>query len=268
MNLADLAKQGKEVRINCPYCINRVGSYDKKGHMYINTETGAFFCHRCKANGYDLNLKIKKNDLVSVIKEEAEPLNERIAKLKFTPIYQHEYLNSRGLTDNQINYYKFGTIEGQEDFIFIPLIEDKIVGYQGRNTTDSKFRYLNLPTGVKLGQSLFQLNTAREYNTVIVVEGIFDAISIGLNAVCIFKNFISKIQKQKIVNSKFKRIIFGLDADSKRQSYKYAQEYKELGFETAFVNYPYSKKIDYNDIYKQLGRKGVEKLLKTYVTWV
>jgi hypothetical protein len=48
---------GEPVHVNwpehlfhCPFCEKRMGTEDRKGHMYVHEENG-YFCHRCEARG-------------------------------------------------------------------------------------------------------------------------------------------------------------------------------------------------------------------------
>ena len=43
---------GSEFRFCCPYCYRRVGKEDTNYHLYVNKNSGLFFCQRCNTKGH------------------------------------------------------------------------------------------------------------------------------------------------------------------------------------------------------------------------
>lgn len=43
---------GGELRFCCPYCYKRIGKEDIKYHLYVNRNSGLFFCQRCEVKGH------------------------------------------------------------------------------------------------------------------------------------------------------------------------------------------------------------------------
>jgi DNA primase len=67
-----------------------------------------------------------------------------------------------------------------------------------------------------LGKSevLYNIDIAKQYDTIIVTEGAFDAINVGPNAVAILGSMISQNQISKLLKTKAKKIIMMLDPDA------------------------------------------------------
>lgn len=245
---------GDELIYDCPYC-ERIGkTKDTKGHLYVNTKTLLYFCHRCEAKGYlgdvdvkgytfedspsDVEMMNKLGSLigrVDSVKEYnigiSEPLDS--SSMKGT-IYEYkaiEYLNSRGFSQKVIDFYgmRVGNIFSKyRDRIIIPnqvhfsdkgdLMTDMFVArYFGSNKLDSNGNEIPKylnPTGESKKNTVFNLHRIKKGDPIIITEGCFTAISAGRNAVATYGKQVSNEQIKKILANEPSMIIVALDPDA------------------------------------------------------
>ena len=134
------------------------------------------------------------------------------------------YLNGRGVSDFQIQKYDIrycyqGKYLGR---IVIPCYyQGDIVTFVARDMTGySDRKYLN-PTANKQGDFLFGYDFVLS-DSVVVTEGVFDAISVGDMAVASFGKSLSARQLNLL--SLYKTVIFYWDDDAYPQVERYAKE--------------------------------------------
>ncbi len=151
-------------------------------------------------------------------------------------LYIFEYLFNRGLSIEQIIDYGFGFCKtGQyRDRVIIPCYEggspiyfvNRLCLDNGKPLTKQREQEL-MVAGIRktvnppmnfnsLGKSevLYNIDIAKQYDTIIVTEGAFDAINVGQNAVAILGSMISQNQISKLLKTKAKKIIMMLDPDA------------------------------------------------------
>ncbi|RKY33157.1 MAG: hypothetical protein DRP74_00460 [Candidatus Omnitrophota bacterium] len=271
MNLEQVIRENfDEVRLNgdnsefilkCPKC-------GKEQHFYLNRLSGLGYCHRCgfkcnKSQLYRL-LNIKKSQHVKP--ENLFKLTNRYktitGTIKTAISYPNgtnfdfsatkagkealEYLRSRGITKEYIEKYKLGycTSGWYAGRIIVPVFEGKkLVYYQARTFRGQEPKYLNPPKSYIYGKShfVFNLDRAAKIGRAIITEGVFDAMKVGDEGICIFGKDISNYQAKKISQKKLKKIVIMLDSDAKVESivlakklYSYLDETKLF---VAFLEY-------------------------------
>ena len=135
-----------------------------------------------------------------------------------------EYLEAREVTHDEVQKYNIkycysGQYSGR---LIVPCFyEEDLVTFVGRDIFGySSRKYLN-PTGNKQSDFLFNLDNV-EGDTVVLTEGVFDAISVAraFPAVASFGKSLSKRQI-KLLNN-FQVVIFYWDKDAYPQAEKYA----------------------------------------------
>ena len=136
----------------------------------------------------------------------------------------HDYLNRRGVSDFQIKKYDIrycyeGRYVGR---IIVPCYhQGKVVTFVGRDVTGHSLqKYLN-PTANKQGDFLFNYD-AVVGDTIVVAEGVFDAIAIGDNAVASFGKSLS--QRQLALLGSYSEVVFYWDDDAYEQVERYASQ--------------------------------------------
>ncbi len=243
------ASSGHEIKINCIYHVS-----DTKKHMYINAQSGLFHCFSCNERGnfYKLFTTLKEKfvsttlDLTSfetgyitilAQNNEDEKIEWRdefytLDRDSITGKVARDYLKKRGITDNQINYYsiRFAPFGDYANRIIIPVFNNKseLVSFVARDYTGtSKLKVLTpLPGHSKtnIKNQVFNLYNAIETKQLIIGEGVFDAISLGLSGVALFGKVPTEIQLAKIINCKPRRVTICLDKDAQYEAEKLARQ--------------------------------------------
>jgi len=271
-----IAGGGTEARFICPFCTSNGYGADHRGHLYVNINTGNFMCHRCTARGTGGYLEkylglppsfltTKSPEIPKQPTVTKEAIDEVVDKVVRLSEKGYSYLISRGLSDEQILGYKFVEIQNIEDRVCIPLILDsEILGFQCRTYSHKSPKYLFQPTHIKIHDTFFQWDIAKYYKKVYLVEGIFDAISIGLNAVALFGHYLSNNQFKLLINSDIEEVVVVLDRDTEKESIamskKLSSYFNKVGY-LKWDNIPNELK-DIDDINKIYGNEGVKLVLK------
>lgn len=182
----------KWARLNCPFCSKKDYS------ISLNVETGYCKCHRCLNYGYINDLKDVEEQIIDEVFDgelpygvcdisQCYPWNKKLCL---------EYLFNRGITHEDvvkynIKYAESGYLEGR---IFIPFfLKGKLVYYIARTIYDESKepkKILN-PKGRK---ELFNIERASQYQEVVLVEGVFDAILTGDDAIPILGKSLTQYQ--------------------------------------------------------------------------
>lgn len=145
-------------------------------------------------------------------------LDKLYTELKSSP-QAKEYLISRGITEESMDYFKLG-YSGQQNMVTVPLHspDDLPVGIIGRSIVDKRFKNSrNLPRN----KTMFNLNRAKRVSsTVVVCESSFDAIRVHQsgfpNVVATLGGFLSK-ENVANLNRYFTKIIIMTDFDDKNK---------------------------------------------------
>ncbi len=226
---------GKELMLNCLW------HEDEKYKLSINTTTGAWQCWSCRESGSFRDIvkqiaKKKKTDInpsdfqgtytkqeVSSVDEIVIPWPEGYEPLQTTA---REYILGRGITGEQIEYYKLGACYSgrYSGRIIVPVLNksEQLVSFIARDFTGKlKPKVLTPPSleghhGIK--DYVFNLHRAATTSHIIIGEGVFDAISLGVRGVCLFGKTASPIQIAKIINKKIKRVTICLDPDAQLEA--------------------------------------------------
>jgi DNA primase len=235
---------GKEVMLNCLF------HDDTKHKLSINVNTGAWQCWSCREHGSlrdlvkkiaqlkktTINISDFKGDYVP--KPAAVAINEEIRipwPEAYQPLYEAKspamlyaknYVLKRGLTEEQIAYYKIGYCQTgrYSGRIIVPVLDARgeLVSFIARDCTGTlKPKVLTPPSlegrhGIK--DYVFNLHRAALTGHVLIGEGVFDSISLGVRGVCLFGKSASQIQIAKIINKKLKRVTICLDPDAQLEA--------------------------------------------------
>lgn len=145
------------------------------------------------------------------------------------------FLISRGLTNKQIQDYKIGFCQSgkYKDMIIIP-------SYNNHNNLNyfvarsfnpySKLKYKN-PSAQK--EMIFFQNRINWDIPIILVEGVFDAITIRYNAIPLITSSINTYLLRKLI--KYNPIIYLLlDGDAKRKGIIITQKLKNYGLQNVY----------------------------------
>lgn len=243
-----IISNGKEISVNCHWCSPK----DYKKKFTINSKSGLGHCWKCNetANFYKFSKAYGKTteDLgkfllsrefsghSNAIEIETQiPYPEDFRFLADSRKTQNsanyfEYLYSRGLTDEDIDYYSlgychYGKLYGR---VVVPVFKDeKLVSYIARTIGDAIPKVLtpkSQPGTHGIKDYVFNLERAKETKLLYVGEGVFDAIALGVHGICLFGKEATKKQIAEILNCKPRRIVVCLDGDAYKYSLKLASQ--------------------------------------------
>lgn len=224
-----------------------------------NTRTLLSYCGMDKDDINKYNLEsLQHKDLLDFVKVKKEK-----KKIKFKEMHLPEaelidvdnpkhqiyvsYLNKRKIRLNEYPFMCTPDAEGrQSNRIIIPYtFENKIVGHTSRYLDDRVPKFINdQQQGYVFGYDLQKPN----WNVCIVVEGIFDALSI--DGVALTHNTISETQAE-ILKSLNKKIIVVPDQD--KTGLEVCDKALSLGFHVSIPNWDKDVK-DVNDAVVKYGK--------------
>lgn len=199
---------GMEVRRNCPYCITNGKSADTKEHLYINTEKGVGFCHRCNWSGpwtgvLDKSpLKPKKEYKIDLFTFDIKG-GEEVFKYCLTRLPE------------EVIHAKVRWSPDIMDRAFFPVWGGGVVQvWQGRGISpDVHPKFL---TWGKCSEYLYNFESVSDW--CVVTEGIMSALSTP-NGIAMMGKSLSETQK-KLVISKYNKVFLCLDPDARREQEK------------------------------------------------
>jgi len=231
LKLVGKRANGKELRYICPFCKERRGTPDTKGHLYVNLDQGIYHCFRCDASPKNTNLYIYSSIYKRAV-DRNKPLGSSGISLPkdycflhesakdFFPIFG-EYARERGITDMDEVKYDIGFTIDLNDPFFGRLIfcyfEDidqenlNLVFYQGRWVLESENPCKYLSCGDK---PLFK-SFRGQVKEGIIVEGFFDMVKASrfIPSAAILGHSISDKQSESITKSFSDKVILALDSD-------------------------------------------------------
>ena len=227
---------GDEYIIFCPFHKNV-----NTPSFYINSKTGLWQCFNpsCDKKGnfrqlfrhitgrsFDSSVKIDPAELqkkidAGFIKDKEEELNLSAVEIDYTNEQQLGKIQpfiDRGLSLNTLKYFEIGFSEAKSRIV-IPVRNHyyKVVGFIGRAIDqEQQPRYL-YNKGFKRADVLFNLQNAKHYSDVIIVEGSVDAMKVheaGFpNVVATLGAQVSSFQS-RLLRKYFDNIIIFSDNDS------------------------------------------------------
>jgi len=246
----------------CPFCTHH------KNKMEINLRTTAkhenfWHCWVCGAKGKTLLSLFKKikapqskiNELnilivptnkqehveISVLELPKEFISlsnlieDKIAQIESK--HALKFLRKRGITTDDIIKYNIGFCkEGPyAERVIIPSYDKniKLNYFIARSYKESDRKYKNPPIASKevIGFELYINWDA----PIILVEGIFDALTIKRNVIPLFGKVLHDKLMQKLVESSVDRIYIALDADARKDALKQAEMLMSYGKEVYLV---------------------------------
>ena len=285
-----LANSGKNISVICPACKSDSKSSSKKKKLSICLNKGIYHCWVCEAKGYNIakfairNTFVNKSDVATLNdlfsfdddKEEKEPdyilrlpedfcllvnATGRLGKVATS------YLHKRGLTQNDFLRYKIG-ISSEFEFnnrvIFPSFCEDMKLNYfLSRTYDDNQFRkYKNC--NIQRKDIIFNEYLIEWEQPIVLVEGVFDAIKAGHNAIPMLGSWIdeSHFLFKKIVHEKTP-VTLGLDPDAIEKTMKIAKNFKQYGIDVKITQ---NKEKDFGDMSKDEANYYIQSAQKYELT--
>ena len=180
----------------------------------------------------ELNVIQLPKEFISLVKS----IEDRISQIEAK--HALKFLKSRGITQDDIIKYNIGFCkEGKyESRIIIPSYDEdrKLNYFIARDYKDkTPQKYKNPPIAAKdvIGFELYINWDA----PIILVEGMFDALTIKRNVIPLFGKAIHSRLLQKLVKSSVDRIYIALDNDARRDALKQAEMLMSYGKEVYMV---------------------------------
>lgn len=271
----------KQICCDCVFC-------GKESHMYINVQTGLWDCKRCNESGNIYKLLrfvdklyllqgatvVERETIASVrsILEEAREQDDTESAVDLPVIPMpvgwrvlssgSAYLSGRGVSAEEARRYEIGKtdmFQKYRNYILVPIRDGgEVRGFIGRYASkcvpEGKLRYNN-SVGTEFGSLLFGYDEIIQgvTTTVILVEGIFDKISVDrflglctapeVKCVATFGKKISNVQINKLVQKSVWRVILLYDFDAIKDIKRYGLELEKF-FITDITFTAKSKDID------------------------
>lgn len=230
--------QGKSVSRNfvgvkCPFCD------DTGEHLGIHKTKGYTTCWLCGYHSlYDTLRELTGEDPKTVM-EKYGTLLYSMETESYTPENRpgkvivpgsrnykkvhYDYLTKRGYDASYIlRKYDVRVTTGLDPYPFrliFPIVYNKrIVSYQGRTFINDKIKYLTCKPENEVmfhKDTFFNIDNATK-ESVLVVEGVFDAIRFGDNAIASFGTGITDSQLNLLI-TRYKRVFFLYDPEKEAQ---------------------------------------------------
>ena len=273
--LGDNYRSNDEFLFACPYCKHH------KKKLSVNIEKNVYKCWICETLGRDLRRIVRRFGNFSQL-QEWDALTNHVNISRFDDIFSEKeepvqterldmprgfvslnnkpslsaapslnYLKKRGVTDEEILYWKMGyCMEGKySKRIVVPSfdINGDLNYFIARSFTNSKYKYLNPPCSKNVIFNELYL----EWDTdLIITEGVFDAIVAGPNAVPLLGSTMRPNSKlfMKIIQNDTP-VFLALDPDAVKKEQRIIKMFLNYGLEVY--------KIDtsgYEDV-AEMGRK-------------
>lgn len=235
-------EQGTEYVYCCPF----KGCPDESGHFYVNYAKNKYICFRCDKRGDLLEFLVSRGldleeDEFPVSVNWGQEVLARLDKLGDSDSVKHNvqigpmpeedipptsplnpecimYLQHRGFSLEIAKLYGMRCIDkGPYSRVFLPCyMHGELVFWQGRAIhKDMKPKYWQPPES-RRSEALFNYDNARdqEYDHVVICEGIFSAIRVGLSAVALFGKSCSPQQLKLLFDMNKSHYYIALDGDA------------------------------------------------------
>jgi len=240
-----------EVRCNCPFCVEKGKTQDTKFHCYISLTLKCFHCFRCGASG-PLS-QLKNIEKISFIPRERK--RKKKEKRKYIDLIESEigmkYWKNRGMTRREAKIFNM-KYNSKYLMVAFPIMDlDGITKFYVERSIFNIEKSHYIEEGTKKSKYLFNLYQAKNYETICIVEGPMDAVSIGKDAVALMGKMISTTQVNLLRDVKPKKVIIVLDPDAQREQRKIYYELMNY-FNVRSINL---KTGDVNEIRKEKNKK-------------
>ena len=251
-----------------------------KPKLQVNIQTGKWHCWVSNQGGHNLYQLFKKvgagyddftllNQLlgdVSFYKKDKDKKSEVIQLPQeykslsddsdTSIIKQHalRFLRKRGFNSEDILRYNLGyCTEGQyNNRIIIPSYDSdgRLNYFVGRDFYNSSFKYKNPPIPKDIIGFDLYINWSLP---IVLVEGVFDAMSIKGNAIPLFGKSILPMLEKKITEKRVNSIFIVLDGDAFNDAIQMVEKFTDNGISVNFVKLDGQ---DPNDLgYRQMIKK-------------
>jgi hypothetical protein len=236
-----LDKTNGDVWFSCPYCHHpkpklSVNTINQKWQCWVCGKKGRKLVNILKSIGASYN-KIKElGKLVGDIDTRSFTKYQQLLSLPLeyipildgnmkSPDYRNavRYLKNRGIKKYDILRYSIGYCESGEygGMIIIPSYDanGELNYFTARSFYDVSFKHKN----PQVSKDIIGYDLLVNWNEPVnIVEGPFDALAVGENAIPLFGKLIQNALKHKILQSRVSRINLLLDSDARAKALEHA----------------------------------------------
>lgn len=249
-----VASNGSDIAVYCPVC-EKSSKTKKKRKLSISIETGVYHCWVCEAKGklitrfvqinfpnsrqlpkfreYFGNFKEERAEELKVVLRLPEDFKLLTLSSSRKSKFLKKYLLTRGMDYEDLYRFKAGySLEpGFENRVIFPSFDSDLDlnFYLTRVCEETKYqKYKNCKASKK--EIIFNEHTIDWKKPVILVEGIFDAVKAGNNAVPILGSWIdTKYSLFKKIIRERTDVILALDPDAKEKQIKISKNLISYG---------------------------------------
>jgi DNA primase len=242
-----------EVSFYCPFC------HHHKKKLAINLQTQKWHCWTCNSRGstlYPLFKSLNSDESIfirlrNITGDTKYKDNEDDGETEiyfslpehFIPLidtYETKnvanYLKKRGITKEDVIKYNIGYCDDglYKNYIIIPSYDEegKLNYFVARNYYQSSMKYKNPP--VSKNQVIFESNISYKL-PLILVEGVFDAISTKRNAIPLLGKQLPPKLYDKIIENDVKNVYIMLDNDARKDALEIARKLQDQHIKTHVV---------------------------------
>ncbi len=234
------------MRVNCPLCLERVGTPDRRASLGVNADGGGYRCFRCHAKGRARGFgpaaqgyEQPQEPVIIDLPRGYTPLGEGPGATAETTARARAYLRSRGVSDDAVRAARIGYCEQRGPRVAVPVVDrnQRLRGWVARTLADADPRYLNARGGWA-GEVLFNEAALfrRTEAPVLVVEGVFDALPYWPDAVAVLGK-PTAAQVAVIAESR-RPVSVCLDGDAADEGWALAQRLALQGVRAGAVRLP------------------------------
>lgn len=243
-----------EYRGTCPFCDS--GSRDP---FCVNTVTGLWFCHHCPEKGgplhligslldvgYDKALTHLLDKYRGYEDEDSEEYTEpEVATIKLPAEFRRlaggtaglaatpylKYASKRNLDEALLERYNIGYCASgfYAGRLIVPVYHlGKLVSFVARAISARADAKILTPAGNQQSSYLYNLDNLWGQKEILVVEGVFDALTLPELAVASFGKKISAKQVSLLKKSGVESVTFCYDEDALDELYEFTDKYRFL----------------------------------------
>jgi DNA primase len=252
-----LGRDGVNLCVSCPFCKEKKAG---KLKFIINLDDHRYHCWVCESKGksvWSLISKIKPNlhDKIVGFLTSKPKINQQVFIKEdlelpedLMPLWRAnkhpdvlaclKYIRKRGLLDSDIVAYRMmaGTSGPFRRHVFFPSFdcEGKLNYYVARCIDETKFKYRN--AHVPKSSIIFNEIDIDWTSRIVLVEGIFDAISVGSNSIPVLGSTVPRGSAlwDKLVSNSC-QVVIAFDADLPKKAYTLARDLYSAGCQVSLT---------------------------------
>ena len=255
---------GGWARINCPFCLDRVGKVDTKRCLSVRVDSGKYHCFRCGARG----CAVGADDVVEPRARDGGvapsvnlgppdgfvPFGRSPSDDPMVLAPARAYLSTRRLAEGVVVAAGIGACVTGEfaGRIVVPTLDEhrRWLGWVGRDYTGRNTLPYYTCSGMPKADMLYNQAAVFVETTIplYVVEGVFDALALWPNAVAVWGK--PSVGHESILLRSCRPVVIVLDGDAWRESEAMMWRLRVDGHERCgFVRLPPTK--DPDDVSKE-----------------